>query len=661
MGYAFEFTDQATLIRTGRRSVRLTMPGSNRRSRFEATSPFDAPTNYFSGRRFASVQAFGRLHRRAVYPGIDMVYYGSGRQVEYDFEIQPGADPSRIRMRFDGADAMRLNDHGDLVLTADEGELTQRAPVVYQRRASGETVSVEAKYRIDPNGLIRLDLGQYNRDAALVVDPVLAYTAYLSGTGSDYVVSVGHDNQGFVYLAGNTYSLDFPATTDGYSTVNSGTGDVWVMQLNPAQPSNPIVYCSYLGGVSTQTATAMAVDANGVMYVTGSTDSGAYPVTANALIGTYSGLSHAFVTMIDPSQTGTAGLIYSTFLGGSNYDQGNGIAVANGQIYVTGWTVSDDFPVVNAYQPSLVSGYDAFIVQIDPTQSGAASEVNGTYLGGSAQDIGDAITVDSAGNVYVTGVTYSFDFPMAGNSVQGGYDGDGDAFIAKMNMNNASLIYSTFLGGSSVDEALQIVIDANGNAAIAGYTVSSDFPITQNALQPGFGGNGNAFLAVVNPNSPQPGLAGLVYSTYYGGTGGEAVYGLALDAFGRYYLGGYTLSTDLPVTSDALNTSSYLAGVDGFLAVIDPTQGQNGLVYGTYVTGSGTQTVYGIDVNSIASSPIIMINVTGTTTGQIFNPGAQNQYVLKTSVFFFQLQANAPVSASQISKERRATEQRSQH
>ena len=661
-GYAFEFTDQATLIRAGHRTVRLTMPGSNRRARFDATSAFAAPTNYFSGKRYASVEAFGRLHRRAIYPGVDVVYYGSGHQVEYDFEIAPGADASRIRMRFEGADAIHLNEHGDLVLTVDDGEVTQRAPVVYQRRAPGEIVSVEAKYQVDRNGLVRLDLGEYNRGTALVVDPVLTYTAYLEGTSTDTVVSVAHDAQGFVYAAGNTQSLDFPATADGYQIANAGELDVWVMKLNPAQAGDPIVYCSYLGGASDDMAMAMTVDVNGVMYITGSTDSGAYPVTANALIGTYSGNSHAFVTMLDPSQAGSAGLIYSTFLGGSNFDQGNGIAVSNGQIYVTGWTTSDDFPVVNAFQPALVSGYDVFVVQIDPTQSGAASEIAGTYLGGSGQDVGDAITVDAAGNVYVTGVTYSFDFPMAGNSAQPGYDGDGDAFVSKLNLSNAALVYSTFLGGSSVDEAEQIVLDANGNAAIAGYTVSSDFPITQNALQPAFGGNGNAFLAVVNTNSTQPGLGGLIYSTYYGGTGGEAAYGLALDAFGRYYLGGYTLSTDLPVTSDAMNGSAYssagaYAGVNGFVATIDPTQGPGGLVYGTYVTGPGSQTVNGVDVNSSISSSTISINVTGSTTSQVFNSGAQNGILGKSSVFFFVLQANAPVPAGQISKERRATEE----
>ncbi|HML16578.1 MAG TPA: SBBP repeat-containing protein [Bryobacteraceae bacterium] len=664
-GYAFEFTDRATLIRAGHRTVRLTMPGSNAHAKFDAENPSAVPTNYFSGRRYASVPAFGRLHRRAIYPGIDVVYYGSGHQVEYDFEIAPGADPSRIRMRFEGADAAHINDHGDLILTVDGGEVTQRAPVVYQRRGASEIAGVEAKYRIGRDGLVRLDLGEYNRASELVVDPVLSYTAYLSGTAPDFAVSVAHDEQGFVYVAGNTFSVDFPATSSAYQTANAGQLDVWAMKLDPAQPANPIVYCTYLGGASNDQVFAMTVDVNGVMYLTGSTDSGAFPVTASALISTYSGNSHAFVTMLDPSQAGAAGLIYSTFLGGSNFDQGNGIAVANGQIYVTGWTVSSDFPVVNAYQPAQVAGYDAFIVQIDPTQSGAASEINGTYLGGSGQDSGNAITVDSAGNVYVTGRTFSPDFPIAGNSVQSGYDGDSDAFLAVMNLNNATLNYCTFLGGSSVDEAEQIALDAKGNAVIAGYTLSFDFPITQNAYQTVFGGNGNAFVAAVNVNATQPGPGGLVYSTYYGGTGGEVAYGFALDAFGRYYLGGYTLSTDMPVTADAMYTTPYASneaysGSNGFIAVIDPAKGAGGLVYGTYVTGNGTQMVNGIDVSSNTSNPVISINVTGSTTGQVFNPGAQNGYVLKSSVFFFVLQANAPQPASKTSEERRSTEQTAQ-
>lgn len=651
-GFAFEFTDQATLIRAGDRTVRLTMPGSNRHAAFEAADRFAAPTHYFSGRRAVSVDAFARLWRHEVYPGIDLVYYGKGHEVEYDFEIAAGADPSRIRMRFDGADGVHLDDRGNLVLKVGQGEVRQFAPVVYQRKPSGEIVSVEARYRIDARGLVRLNLGAYNRAARLVVDPVMAYTAYLTGTGSDMAVAVGHDAQGFVYAAGNTYSLDFPATTNAYQTAEAGDLDVWVMKLDPTQPSNPIIYCSYLGGASTDTLRGMAVDANGVMYLTGSTDSSAYPVTASALNGTYNGNGTGFVSVIDPSQ-GTNGLIYSTFLGGSNFDEGDGIAVANGKIYVTGWTTSDDFPLVNAYQPARVSGYDAYVVELDPTQSGSASELAGTYIGGSGQDVGRAITVDSAGNVYIAGLTYSYDFPMAGNPAQGGYAGDGDAFLAKFNLNNAALLYSTFLGGSSVDEAKKIVLDANGNAAIAGYTVSPDFPATQNAYQPVQGPNGNAFLAVVNTISTQPGLGGLLYSTFYGGSGGEAAYGLAIDAWGRYYLGGYTLSSDLPVSNDALEPTSSNDGIDGFLAVIDPTQGLEGLVYGTYISGPGTQTVYGLDVNSSPSNSLITINVLGNTTSQVFFPGAQNGDPGKSTVFFFVMQANAPVPASEISEARR--------
>ncbi len=658
-GHAFEFTDQATLIRAGNRTVRLTMPGSNDHARFDATDPSAVPTNYFSGKRSVSVPAFGKLHRREVYPGVDLVYYGTGRQVEYDFEIAPGADPSRIRMQFEGADAMHISDRGDLILSVEQGELTQRAPVVYQRRASGELVNVEAKYRIVRDGLVRLDLGKYDSSANLVVDPVLAYSAFLTGTSTDTAVAVGHDSKGFVYLAGNTYSTDFPSTPDAYQAANAGESEIWVMKLDPTQPANPIVYCSYLGGASLDMVTAMTVDANGVMYLTGSTDSGAYPVSSNALTGTYSGNSHAFVTMLDPSQ-GTSGLLYSTFLGGSNFDEGDGIAVSKGIIYVTGWTTSDDFPLVNAYQGARVAGYDGFVVAIDPSQSGAASEIAGTYIGGSGQDLGRAITVDSAGHVYIAGITYSPDFPIAGNSAQTGYDGAGDAFLAKFDLNNAALLYSTYLGGSSVDEAKQIVLDANGNAAVAGYTASGDFPVTQNAYQTVFGGNGNAFLTVVNTVATQPGAAGLVYSTFYGGTGGEAAYGLAIDVFGKYYLGGYTLSIDLPVSGDAMNSSSFQAGVDGFVAVLDPSQGANGLVYGTYVTGPGSQTISALDVSSKTSSSTISLNVAGTTTSQVFHPGAQNGDTGKSTAFFFQLQSSAPPPAEQTTHERRVTEERAQ-
>ena len=278
-GYSFAFTDRATLLRVADRTVRLTFPGANRpagNQRFQGELVQRAPTNYFlglknNGQKRLSVPAFARLRETGVYRGIDVVYYGNGGELEYDFEIAPGGDPSRIRMRFEGADAVRLNDRGEIV---------QRPPVVYQRRASGEIVNVAAAYRVARDGTVRLALAGYNPAEPLIVDPSIVYSLYLSGSIADFGLAIAHDSQGILYLAGNTYSTDFPSTGNPYQVTNAGNLDIWLMKLDPI--AGVVIYSSYLGGPANDMMEAMSIDQNGVFYITGSSVSGDFPVTASA-------------------------------------------------------------------------------------------------------------------------------------------------------------------------------------------------------------------------------------------------------------------------------------------------------------------------------------------------------------------------------------------
>ncbi len=632
LNHSISFTDRATVLRFGERSVALTFPGSNRNAKFSATGPMVA-TNYFTGREYASVPSFRKLHRTGIYRGIDLVYYGNGGELEYDFEIAPGANPSAIRMRFDGADRVTLNDRGHIVLTLGDGQIVQRTPVVYQRRASGEIVSIPSTYRIDRRGDVRVELGSYDRAAALIVDPEITYTAYLHGSETDVAIAIGHDPNGNIILAGNTYSEDFPTTADAYQATNGTNQDVWVMKLNPNGGDNQIVYSTYLGGSATDGVRAMTVDPNGVIYLTGVTNSGAFPVTSGALQNTISTNNHAFVTMLDPSKAGSDGLIYSTYFGGAHVEEGDAIAVANGKIYVTGFTTSDDLPMVNAIQGARISGYDGFVAEFDPTQGGSASLVFSTYLGASSQDLPHAIAVDSTGNIYVGGVTYSPDFPRTTLAYQPFYSGDGDGFLTVLNPSNSTIVYGTMLGGAGTDDVRRIVIEPGGHVALAGYTLSSDFKTTPNAYQPNWPGNGSAFLTILDLKGQSPLVEGLVYSTFFGGTGGEAGLDLKRDSSGRYILCGYTYSADLPVTSGALQPSSAGFGPDGFVAVLDPAKsGAAQLVYSSYVTSPGFQVVYGIDVDASGT-----IYATGFSTSNLFRNfgGAPNGDVGKMSAFTF--------------------------
>ena len=618
-GYAIAFTKDSTLLQLGSRTISMRLRGQSLAASFEASSPLSAATNYFTPGYRGAVPNYERLRRNQIYPGIDLVYYGNGDRLEYDFELAPGADPSRIRMLFAGADSMRLSENGDLLLQLGSDVITQRVPVVYQKKASGERVVVPAAYRIATSREVTVKLERYDANAALVIDPVISFAAYTGGSASDTGVAIAHDSHGFVYLAGNTSSTDFNGITANaaYGT-NTGSQDIWLMKLNPAATSGDqvVVYSSYFGGTLIDTVTAMTIDSNGWIYLTGSTTSTDLVITDRAFQTANAGTTDGFVAVFDTSQSGRPSLLYATYLGGAAIDEPAAIAVANNKVYVTGSTLSDNFPVANAFRPNRNAGRDAFVSEIDIIQSGSASLVASTYFGGSKGDYGRSIAVDAAGRIYIAGITYSADLPVSTNAYQATYAGGGDAFLTQFDLNLQGG-YSTYLGGTGVDEARKIVIDPAGRVALSGYTSSADFAITQNAAQPLLGAVGatNAFLLLLDVAAPVP--QALVYSTYFGGSVAEVANDLRLDAQGSYYFGGYSMSPDLPVSQNALNPVSAKGGLNGFVAVINPSAPPlNALRYSSYITGPGSQIVNGVDAGGAG-----VIYVTGWTSGDIFPSG----------------------------------------
>jgi hypothetical protein len=616
--YEVAFSDRATLLGAGERVLRLTLEGSNPRAAFEGAEKLPFLTNYFRGHDYRGAPTYARLKRPGVYPGIDIVYYGDGQNLEYDFELAPGADPSVVAMRFEGADTFRLNTRGDIVVGLGGGEITQRVPVVYQRTSSDEIVSVPASYRIAEDGAVRLALGEYNARRPLVIDPSVVLTAYMTGTGADATIGMAHDAQGFLYMVGYTFSTDFPLVGDPYNIfIRNNNRMVWIMKLDPRSAGNGLVlYSTFFGGASNNDPKAMTVDANGVVYFTGLTDAFDFPTTSTGYVTSFGGgTNRIFITAFDPARSGSDSILYSTLFGGTKTEEPTGIAVANGKVYITGFTTSDDYPIGAAIQETRGGSYDAIVAVFDPAQSGAASLLFSTYLGSYGQDIARAIAVDSSGRIYVAGLTYSSDFFTTPGSYRPFYSGGGDGFLTRINLDTHRIDYSTLVGGSDADQVRKIVIQPNGRVALAGYTLSSDFPVTQNAVQPLPGGNGDAFLTVIDPAAPDFTRA-LIYSTYFGGSDGESAYDLRTDASGKYFLCGYTLSQDFPVRN-ALNPTSADGGVDGFVAVIDTAaQPFNSLLYSSYLTGAGTQTAMGVDVASTGE-----VMVAGNSTGGIFGPG----------------------------------------
>jgi uncharacterized repeat protein (TIGR01451 family) len=384
----------------------------------------------------------------------------------------------------------------------------------------------------------------------------LVYSTYLGGSLSERGNSIAVDSAGNAYVTGRTNSIDFP-TMNPWQDQLFGDFDAFVTELN-AQ-GNGLIFSTYLGGAGNDEGSGVAVDSSGKIYVTGGasmTSGDDFPTTSGAYQRLFGGgMNDAFVTKFDPTQSGSAILVYSTFLGGSDMDRGNSIAVdSNGNAYITGRTRSTDFPQRNPLQATYGGGdYDVFVSKLNST---ATDLVYATYIGGSGTDQGYGIAVDSAGNAYVTGQSASVDFPTTANAFQPTSAGSSNAFVAKIDSTGSSLIYSTYFGGSGTDLASGIATDTSGIAYITGRTsTTSGFPTTPDAIQPNFGGGPNdAFVAKIDPS--QSGAASLIYSSYLGGSGDENIPsagpagnpsgGIAVDSAGSIYVTGNTSSANFP-------------------------------------------------------------------------------------------------------------------
>ena len=388
------------------------------------------------------------------------------------------------------------------------------------------------------------------------------YATYLGGTSDEVAYGIAVDNEGNIYLTGQTSSTDFPTTTDAYQTSHAGgTYDIFLAKFNS---SGTLVYSTYLGGTSTDSGRDITVDSEGNVYLTGYTKSTDFPTTTDANQTSNTGSYDIFLAKFNSS----GNLVYSTYLGGTSGDYGYDIAVdSEGNVYLTGYTTSTDFPTTtDAYQTSNTGGYDIFITKFNSN----GTLLYSTYLGGTGTDYGSGIAVDNEGNVYITGQTTSTDFPVTTGALQTSNAGvDYDAFVSKLNANGTDLVYSTYLGGSadnSIETAKDIAVDSDGNAYIIGYTNSSDFPITTTAYQTTNQGGfmGDVILSKLNSDGTD-----LIYSTFFGGDRNDLGNAITIDSEGNVYFAGYTNSASFPVTSGAYQSVISSSYMEIFLAKLD--------------------------------------------------------------------------------------------
>ena len=575
-------------------ALRLTFPGANPAVRIEGRRLGTGTVNYVLGSDPAAWRTNLPTYREVVYrdlwPGVDLVFRGESGILKYEFLLRPGAKVDAIRLAYRGAERLSVSSAGELLIQTPLGLLRDERPRTYQQ-IGGKRVPVTSRFalvgRDDAYGFA---LGSYDRSRPLVIDPGLLYSTFLGGSGRDGANGIAIDASGNAYVAGFTNSADFPTTTGVFDPSANGNFDAFVSKLNPTGSS--LVYSTYLGGSLSDEGQGIDIDAGGNAYVTGVTSSTNFPTSVGAFDTTHNGGNDAFVAKLSP--TGSA-LVYSTYLGGSNTDNANGIAVdAVGSAYVTGLAVSSNFPTtLGAFDPS--GGFDAFVTKLNAAGSGL---VYSTYLGGTGADQGVAVTLDGAGSAYVTGFTSATDFPTtvgAFDTTHGG--GNTDVFVTKLNPAGSALAYSTFLGGSSFEEGFGIAVDTTGSAYVTGRTGSSDFPTTVGAFDTTYnGGMNDAYVTKLNATG-----SALVYSTYLDAEHGH---GIMVDAAGNTYVAGYA-GAGLPTTPDGFDTT-YNGGGDVFVTKLNPAG--SALLYSTYLGGSADDIGLDIAVDAAAS-----IYVTGAT------------------------------------------------
>lgn len=600
------------------RMLSMKLEGANSTPRISGEARQEARANYFIGNDPAKwirdVETFSRVSYSGVYRGVDLMFYGNQQQLEYDFTVAPGADPREIRLRFEGADDLELNSEGALILHTAAGAVRHGRPVAYQV-SNGSRLEVPAEFKRLDDGAVGFEVGAYDRAQSLVIDPVLVYSTYLGGSAADFSRGIVVDATGNAFLVGDSFSSNFLAFA---SPTNS---DVFIGKLS----SNGLLLTyTFFGGSKNDSATGLAVDSAGNLYLCGTTESSDFPIF-NSVGSALLGASDAFVVKLTPPGDQ---FFYSSLIGGSGTESGVSIAGDSaGNAYITGRTSSQDFPIVGAIQPVYGGGdSDAFVAKLAPD---GKTLTYSSLLGGSGTEnlIGrTGISVDASGNAYVTGDTQSTDFPAknALRPAKNGAASTSDGFVAKINPGGSDFIYSTYFGGSDDDSCLAIANDQAGNAYVTGRTKSTSFTgststrpstattdalvaklnaagsaisyltflggnngdesgnaiavdssgnavvagtagegsPTVNSIQSFSRGGGDAFVAKLGPSGA------VTFSTYLGGSNEDTALAVGLDGDGVIYITGFTDSTDFPTVSPLVPENA--GGRDIFIAKIDP-------------------------------------------------------------------------------------------
>lgn len=628
-----------------RSPVRLHFLGADPDSRLVGRGALSGVVNYYLGddpsQWRTDVPTFSGLAYEGLYPGIDLIYDGGPGVLKGTFIVAPGADPAGIGWLYEGAAPVRLKD-GELLIGADESGknplFIERRPVAWQT-VDGRRIAVDVRYDIRNDGRVGLAVGRYDAAEPLVIDPVLNYSTYWGGAGCDGAYNIALDDKNCVYIAGTTNSPGYPPSDP--NCTETRFFDVYVTKLDPSKAgAAQHVYTTYIGGSEFELTWGIEVDAAGNVYGAATTNSRNLPTTKNAFQRTYNGgMYDAMVFQLRP----TGGVKYLSYLGGSGVDEVMNLTLGEGsKVYVTGFTVSTNFPLsANAYSRVFKNG-KAYITALDTSKTGAASLVYSTYFGGGEYDEGYAIAVRD-GIIYFAGTTSSRDLPLK-NPVQSAYKGGNmgswsEGYAAVLDPSKVSakqLLFCTYLGGVNADLPAAIALSGTDSIYVAGMTQSYDFPKTP--VCPPFGGDYDGFVTKIKFKAPTK----IVYSRFVGGNAKDGIRDIVVDGEDNLYLAGGTGSTNLPTVvplqaafkgGAPLSTDAWMltvwSSVDAMIAKLDP---KGKAVFSTYFGGSGadgaTAIRLGADGKVYVGGATRSKNMRLAKAGQLKNAGQYDAFVI---------------------------------
>ncbi len=509
--------------------------------------------SYFKGKDaknwYTGVASYQSVSLGEVYPGVEVKLKATGRNVEKVFYVSPRSSVAEIKIGMDGVSGLKVAGDGRLLLKNNLGELAMRKPIAWQE-IDGERHDVKVDYRLLGNNNYGFAVsGDYNKNCTLIIDPdlsTLIASTFLGGVDDDYGMSLALDSANNIYITGATSSYDdFPTTIGAYDRELHGHSDLFISKLD--NNLTRLLASTFLGGSEMDFVQSLDVDSAGNIYLAGATQSVDFPTTANSYDRTHNQRpgwisNDVFISKLDNSLTT---LISSTFLGGKDSERGNSLALdSGGNVYITGFTDSQNFPVTPGTYGRTNNGSDVFISKLNNDLSNLLAS---TFMGGSGPDSGHSLALDKAGNVYVTGMTNSTDFPTTPGSYDRTHNGYYDVFIAKLNNRLTVLLASSYLGGSEMDNSASLSLDRNGNVYLTGSTGSTDFPVTAGAYDQTYnGGIYDVFVSKLNSN-----LATILASTFLGGRYWDDGISLVLDGSGSVYVAGHTGSSDFPTTGGA--------------------------------------------------------------------------------------------------------------